>query len=201
MTIKRTKHSLSLNYFVGIDISDHIKEEIYCFIQNNMKQFNPFIQWIGMNEYHITLAYLGKITEEQRLRLIAVADQIKVPPLSIGIKGIGFYPPGKKPKSLWIGVDQGREAMNVFVEYIRSEIINKSGLIPKDFFYPHITIGRVKYDKSPEMNNLFSFIHKNWDYPFGKFKINSFHLYRITKNGYQHNHEIKLTKRPYLIIE
>jgi len=201
MKLNRIKPTLSLNYFVGIDISNHIKEEIYCFIKNNMTKFDSIVDWIGPNEYHITLAYLGKITEEQRQRLILVSDNIKIPPISIGIKGIGFYPPGKTPKSLWIGIDKGREAINVFSEHIRSQIANKAGLIPKNSFYPHITIGKVKYSKSPEIKELFSFIHENWDYPFGIFKINSFHLYRITKNGYQHNHEIKLIEKPYFILE
>lgn len=197
----KIKPSLSLNYFIGIDVPDHIKEEIHCFIIENMKKFDIIVDWIKISEYHITLAYLGKITEEQRLRLIAVSDQIKIPPLSISIKGIGFFPPGKNPKSIWIGVEQGREAINVISENIRSNIANKAGLIPKDSFYPHITIGKIKYNKSPEIKNLFNTIRINWDYPFGKFNINSFHLYRITKNGYQHNHEVKLIKKPYLIIE
>lgn len=201
MLKNKIKKTLSLNYFIGIDISNHIKEEIFYFRKKNMKKFDPIISWIEMNEFHITLAYLGKITEEQRNRLIAVSDQIQIPPFSIGIKGIGFFPPGKNPKCLWIGVDQGRELINTFAESIRNEIANKAGLLAKNSFYPHITIGKIKHTKNLYCKELFSFIHQNWDYPFGQFKIESFHLYKITKNGYQYNHEIKLRKKPYLIIE
>ncbi len=201
MIKQKIKFTLSSNYFVGIEIPDYIKEEIHYFIHNNMKKFDILVDWIQMNEYHITLAYLGKITEEQRLRLIMVFNQVKIPPFTISIQGTGFFPPGKNPKSIWIGVEQGRETINVISESIRSDIANKAGLIPKDFFYPHITIGKIKNNNSNEIKTLFHDIRTNWDYPFGKFNINSFHLYKIIKNGYQLNYEVKLIKRPSLIIE
>ncbi len=198
--IYKTKKKLSLNYFVGIDVSDHIKEEINYFIKEKMGKFSNLLNWINSHEYHITLAYLGKITEEQRLRLISVSDRIQFPPFSIGIQGIGFHPVGKKPNVLWVGVKDGREKINVFAESIRSKISNEAGLIPKDLYYPHITIAKTKH-LTKEKYDLFNFISKNWDYPFGNFKVDTFHLYRITKNGYSHNHEIKLKNLPYLRFE
>jgi len=198
--IRRTKPKLSLNYFVGIDIPTHIKEEINYFIREKMKKFDHLLDWINMFEYHITLGYLGKITEEQRLRLISVSDRIQFPPFSIGIQGIGFHPIGKNPKVLWVGVKRGREKINAFTENVRSRITNEAGLIPKDSYYPHITISKIK-NLNKDKYDLFDFVSKNWDYPFGDFKVDSFHLYRITKSGYTRNHEVKLKNLPYLHFE
>lgn len=195
----RTPPQKSLKYFVGIDVPAHIKEEINEFVKENSDVFSSHVDFFSKHEYHITLAYLGLITEEQRERLIAVSDKIIVPPFSISIQGLGFHPAGKNPKALWLGVGTGREKMNVFAENIRNQIMMKAGLMPKDKFVPHITIGKINPGTLGSRKNLFKFVNENWDYPFGSFKIESFHLYRITNSGYQYNHEIKL-KNPARLV-
>lgn len=194
----KTKPSIVFNYFVGIDIPNHIKEEIYLFCKEKMSEFNPYLDWIKYHEYHITLAYIGKITPEQRERLITVSDKIILPPFKISIQGLGFFPPNKKPKSLWIGIGSGRETLNVFGNKIRDEIAHKAGLVSQDKFFPHLSIAKIKNDTNN--SKMFDFIKDNWDYPFGSFKISEFHLMRISKDGYVFNHEIKLRSASQLFI-
>jgi len=195
----KTKPLICLNYFVGIDFPDHVKEEISVFIKHEMNDFNQTLNFIDPSEYHITIAYLGKITQEQRERLIQISDQIKFPPFAIEIQGFGFFPKGNNPKTLWIGIRSGREQMNVFSNKVRDEIAARAGLLARNIYFPHAVVANIR-DRT-DKSKLYDFIAQNWDYPFGAFQVKSFHLYRITKNGYQRNHEVKLKNDARLIIE
>lgn len=202
MNNKKIQFKKSLNYMVGIDIPIHIKEEINDFINKELKEFSPIIKWINKFEYHMTIAYIGQITQEQLDRLKIVSDQILCPPFTISVQGLCFFPPGKKPKYLRIGIKTGREKIKILAEKIRSNIANKAGLIPKNNFYPFITIGNINCDQDKIIKEkLFNFIYHNWDFPFGQFKIDNFHLYRITKNGYVHNHQVNLKNGPIQLWE
>lgn len=187
-----------LNYFVGIDVPGHVKEEIEHFTRNEMGELSPFVEWISALEFHMTLAYIGRITAEQRSRLIEVADQVRVPPFTIHIQGMGFHPPGKHPKSLWVGVGTGREKISVFGDRIRKDIAMKAGLVAHDRFVPHITVGKIV--QRPDRKKLLGAVREFWDYPFGAFRVESIHLFRLTKNGYAHNHEVKLRAVPNLFL-
>lgn len=197
--MNKIKPQITYNYFIGIDIPVHIKEEISYFCNTNMKNFNVYMKWINFHEYHMTLAFIGKITPEQRERLISASDQIILPPFTVNLQGIGFFPPGNKPKTLWIGIGTGREKINVFGNKIREEISKKSGLLPKDNFFPHVTISKINSDPENK-HDLYKFVKDNWNYPFGSFKVENFHLYRITKEGYVYNHEVKLRSKSKLLL-
>lgn len=195
MEEKRLPPTKSMKYLVGFDIADHIKEEIkYFFDTHILNKFSNTVKLIYPGEYHITLAYLGLITEGQRERLISVADRVEFEPFSLNIKGISFYPPGKSPKALWVGINQGREILQSFSRIVRQEITQKCGLMPKDEFFPHINVAKLK-NFSNEMSSLYKTIENIWDYPFGSFMVKSFHLYRVNDNGYTYNHEILLKKK------
>lgn len=195
------KKPLSLNYLVGIDIPEHIKEEINEFLLKKLGDYKPVLNMFSLFEYHMTIAYLGKITEEQRLRLIAASDTISFSPFSMSVQGIGLFPPGKKPKNIWIGISAGRDVINVFAQRIREEITLKSGLIAKNSFYPHITVAKIKENSTIDYKNMFNIIADNWNYPFGSFKVSSFHLFRINENRYIYNHEVKLSNHNNSILQ
>lgn len=187
---KRIKSRDKLKYFIGIDIPQYIKDEICVFRKKYFSNYNNCINWFGKYEFHMTLAYIGYITPTQRERLLTASDQVDFPKFTIDIAGMGFYPPGKKPKIIWVGVNRGREKINIFSQKVREIITQKSGLIPQDNFFPHVTIGKMKYNIIDE--RLYQLLQDNWDYPFGSFTVDSFHVYRIIKGGYTYNHEVKL---------
>jgi 2'-5' RNA ligase len=196
--MNKTKPKLSLNYIVGIKVPDYIKDEINCFIKNKLNNFYNIFDWINIYQYHLTFAYLGRISEDQRKKLITVSDKIQITPFSVSVRGLGFYPPGKNPRYLRLGIDDGREKLSSFAKFMRNEIAEKSGILPKDEFYPNITIAKIKQFKH-NVKDILKFINENWDYPFGQFKINEFHLYRITPHGYKENHKVILKKSKYFI--
>lgn len=187
--IKR-KAKNDLVYFAGIDVPEHIKHTINLFQRNRMGKFDDSMEWFGQYEFHLTLAYFGHVTQEQRDLLISISDTIKLPNFKVEISGLGFFPPGKNPKILWVGIGNGREMINAFGQKVRETLHKKSGIVPQDKFFPHITIGKVK--PKDDHSELFEFVRNNWNYPFGMFKVESFHLYRIVNGGYVHNHEVKL---------
>ena len=198
--IMKLKSKKSLKYFIGIDIPDHIKDEIVEFRKTKLDKFQQYVNWIDFNEFHITLAYIGLITEEQLARLITVSDNIIASPFTIHLQGLGFFPPHKNHKTVWLGIGTGREKIKIFGERIRQIIANKAGLIPKDRFFPHITVCKFKKGVPKIYNDLYKTVRDNWDYPFGAFQIKNFHLYRITKHGYEYNHEVKLKGRLSILL-
>lgn len=181
------------NYLLGIDVPQHIREEIKCFCLQKIN-FN-YLDLFHLNEYHFTIAYLGKLTPEQKNRIVCFMKLSQYKPFKIHIQGMGFLPPGKNPNKIWIGTGKGRNEINEFAKSIRKDIANKCGIIPQDNFFPHITIAKIK---SPS-NELFSIIKSNWDYPFGAHNVTSFNLYETSK--YEIEYKKKLQIYSSLIIE
>lgn len=101
--------------------------------------------WVRPENLHLTLAFLGGV-EPSRIEAIAaaLAPLSAHPSFAVELRGVGRFPPGGKPRVLWMGVGGGADRL----EAIASEVAER--LAPLGFspdrrpFHPHFTLARVK---------------------------------------------------------
>ena len=115
------------------------------------RQFkNEKIRLLKESNLHITLEFLGEVSECDKQQLIEKSNHIRVEPFEIELTNVGWW---KKPGVLWIGPEHIPQALTDLVESIK-QIVEQQGLeTDKRSYKPHVTIARkVKQIQLPEQS-------------------------------------------------
>lgn len=94
-------------------------------------------RWVDPRTLHLTLCFLGETPVEKRPELEASLDRAaRRAPFDIVWGGLGVFPALESPRIVWIGVEQGREALQELA----------AGWPQPDErpWAPHLTIGRQR---------------------------------------------------------
>jgi 2'-5' RNA ligase len=102
----------------------------------------PGARWIDVENYHITLRFIGDVDGRTADEIVERLDRIDRPEFQIRLDGIGSFG-SKKPHSVWAGVTPNPEMFALQAEIER--ICQRIGL-PADprKFTPHVTLARLK---------------------------------------------------------
>ena len=129
---------------------------------------------------HITLLFLGEVSEEKIERLIKKTEKLNFKSFEVKIKNTGAFPSEKKPQVFWAGVESS-EIKNLNVEI--KKMAEEAGIETEDReFQPHLTLGRIR-----EKCNLEKLIEENKK-EFGGFKVDEILLKKsvLTSEGFEH---------------
>jgi RNA 2',3'-cyclic 3'-phosphodiesterase len=102
----------------------------------------PGARWIDVENFHITLRFIGDIDGRTADEVVDRLDRIERPEFQLGLSGIGSFG-SKKPHSVFAGVTQAPEMHALQAEIER--ICQRLGL-PADprKFTPHVTLARLR---------------------------------------------------------
>src|SRR3954462_14404385 len=96
-----------MRLFVGIAISEPIREEISAYMQRLQSVCpNAAAKWVKPESLHVTLKFIGQ--SERLAEIERVLHSITAPPVQLTFQGVGFFTP-RKPQVFWVGVGAGRE--------------------------------------------------------------------------------------------
>lgn len=137
--------------FIAIELSPEIKDSLSV-IQSHLKYSGADVKWVAVNNIHLTLKFLGDITEEKCEKIKSVLDDIGAltKPFDISIKDIGTFPNINYPRVVWVGLDKGTAESKVLAENIAEGILKLGFEKDARAFEPHLTIGRVRSPKNKE---------------------------------------------------
>jgi RNA 2',3'-cyclic 3'-phosphodiesterase len=113
------------------------------------------------DQLHITLRFLASLDNEAIEKVIQTAHRIgeATVPFAVTVGGLGAFPSIKRPRVLWVGINQGEEDLVVLHDMLDYGLC-AVGLDPedKDPFRPHITLARVNLrggsSDAAELSNL-----------------------------------------------
>ena len=104
------------------------------------------VRWVRPEHLHLTLKFLGDVD----LRDIpdvcnAVAQAAaSVPPFNLRIAGAGAFPSLDRPRTVWLGADEGVEEMQALHDQIDTALAGLGYRAEQRRFRPHLTIGRAR---------------------------------------------------------
>jgi 2'-5' RNA ligase len=131
--------------FVAIPLPEEVRA-VLAKLQDELKTTGADVAWVEPENIHITLKFLGEITEEQRaafeaeLRRIAAA----APAFTASLDAVGAFPTMTSPRILWVGMKQGSERATALAAQCE-EAARKLGLRSEGrAFSAHATLGRVR---------------------------------------------------------
>jgi len=182
--------------FVAVDLDDRLKTHFVHLI-NKLDPGDGSVKWITRLGMHITLKFLGEISESQKSDVERVLNEVtnKNSSFSLQCRGAGTFPHNSKnPRVLWIGLDKN-QALDTLHRDIEEGM---AGLgFPKDnrLFHPHLTLGRVK--KKGQLNTVLSRFQPYHHEHFGEIIVKKVIYYKsiLKPAGAEHTvlseHELK----------
>ena len=98
--------------FIALELSDEIRSE-FSRITGILKGSGAAVKWVGPENIHLTLKFLGDVPKN---KINAVTDKLKnitadLSSFSITPGNIGVFPGWNRPRVIWIGVEQGGDAV------------------------------------------------------------------------------------------
>lgn len=130
--------------FIGLDFDEGLKEELYE-IQKVLKSNSKRGNWVPLSNFHITLKFLGDISEEQidGIDRIIKTASINTSPISITLDKLGYFNIRNNQYGvIWIGVKGEMMKLNTIYDIIEREMKSIGFPMEKRKFTPHITLGR-----------------------------------------------------------
>lgn len=111
-------------------------------VQFQLKRSLTGIRWVGLENLHFTLKFLGPVQEEKVVPIMNALEQAlsAIPRFSIIGRGIGVFPDIRKARVLWAGLE-GKPLGPLAVE-VEMALEPIGFAREKRAFRPHLTIGR-----------------------------------------------------------
>ncbi|MCA1442013.1 RNA 2',3'-cyclic phosphodiesterase [Ensifer sp. IC4062] len=114
----------------------------------------PGARWIDVENYHITLRFIGDVDGRTADEIVERLDRIERPEFQLQLTGTGAFG-SKKPHSVWAGVSNEPEMFALQAEIER--ICQRLGLPPDPRkFTPHVTLARLRSSRVGDVVNYLS---------------------------------------------
>jgi len=139
-----------MRLFIGVELADHLKTAAATAaarLRERLAREAPKVRvrWVEPDNLHITLWFLGEMSEPDAEALVTALEQsLGAPRFTLRVGGAGAFPEHGPPRALWLGLTTGREALQTIYERL-TRVLQPLGHEPeKRPFAPHLTIARVK---------------------------------------------------------
>lgn len=167
--------------FVAIDLPAAIQQELGRRQEDFRKKLFALggkdreINWVRPEGVHLTLKFLGEISEEQ---LHQAVDRLNtIPPFTkfeVEVTGFGFFPNIKRPRVLWAGL----VAPPILAELAAKvdAVVSEVGFAPeKRTFQPHLTLARFRNPLPlPDFGSVLGLPSED---SMGRFEVSEFYLF------------------------
>lgn len=176
-----------LRAFIAVELSEKFVPEIER-IESMLN--TPGIKLVEPAQVHITLKFLGNISEDNLEPIASALSQVNCKPFEARIKGVGVFPKPAYIRVIWLGAEGNFEALHGEVE----RVLAPFNFEKDDRFSAHATLARVKALK--EKAALLEKIKKLEDIDLGTTNVEYISLKKstLTPKGpiYETLREIKL---------
>jgi 2'-5' RNA ligase len=134
--------------FIALKLPEQVKEKLAEFC-GKLEEHVSFKKWVHTEDYHITLAFLGKAEKEQLSKLYPSLKETvaghKV--FSLRINHFGFFGRDDHPRIFWSGVER-EESLLELQQKVAENCLQAGFSLEKRPYTPHITLSRKLLESS-----------------------------------------------------
>ncbi|MEX2011777.1 MAG: RNA 2',3'-cyclic phosphodiesterase [Chloroflexota bacterium] len=120
-------------------------EEVQASAEAAARAQRSAVRWVRMDGLHVTLRFMGPTPEERIAELKAVVDDAaaSVAPFRVSIRGSGAFPSARRPRTLWLGIDDGAATLSALARRF-DDLLGKAGWPTDDRpVRAHLTLARA----------------------------------------------------------
>ena len=103
------------------------------------------VRWVRPEGIHLTLKFLGD-TPLPRVEAVKTAlsqAAAEIGPFSFTVGSLGCFPNARRPRVLWVGVDEPTGALVRLRDAVEAHVAPLGFPTERRAFHPHLTLGRV----------------------------------------------------------
>lgn len=134
--------------FVALPLSDDAAAAVGSIVAEVRGQRLPAgmrdVRWVRLDGLHLTLRFLGPTAEDRIEPTIAavLGAAARHAPLQIAIEGSGAFPAGPRPRTLWLGLTDGLDAVQRLAADVSAHLVDAGWPMDPRPFRPHLTLAR-----------------------------------------------------------
>lgn len=134
-----------MRLFIALDIPAEVRERLVQYLAR-VAALAPDARWARIESLHITLKFIGEVSESKVAEIKPALAAIKASPFEVQIRDVGFFPNPRGARVFWAGVRASEALPHLAIEI--EGALEKPGIAhEKKAYHPHLTLARA-----PERN-------------------------------------------------
>ena len=131
--------------FLAVGLPGEAREAL-AVLQQQLEAARADVKWVEPANLHLTLKFLAEITDAQRVQVEQLVRRIagRLATFSMRLGALGAFPSMTAPRVVWVGCEEGREALARLAEAIEQDTAPLGLGSNNRPFAAHLTIGRVR---------------------------------------------------------
>jgi len=136
-----------LRTFIAIELDEPMREAL-ARVQEELQVAAPpgSVRWVRPESIHLTLKFLGDtpVAQVEEIKQALAAAAAEVAPFSFTVEGLGCFPNSRRPRVLWVGVEEPTGALETLWQAVEAHVAPLGWPTEGRGFQPHLTLGRVQ---------------------------------------------------------
>lgn len=138
--------------FIAIHLPSEIRHNLEQVLKDLYSRWPQApVRWVPAGNIHLTLKFLGEVSTANLPLLIKslAAEAARRPAFEISVGGLGAFPSLRRPRVVWVGVEAPPE-LGALQHGVEAEMAHLGYAPEERAFSPHLTLGRVARNVSPD---------------------------------------------------
>ncbi len=131
--------------FIALELDDSLRRFLSNVI-HQMSQQLPDLSWVDPAGIHLTLAFLGELSDEQLAAAMQAADAAshQVTPFELRLKEPGIFGSPRQPRVIWMGIEETSGTLTRLYGVLNRELEQRGFEVETRPFSPHLTLARIR---------------------------------------------------------
>lgn len=167
----------TIKTFIALRVAQRVNNNVSSVVSRLAARCDHFT-WVEPENLHVALNYVGAVNDvevPELCKLIKQAVEVHEP-FEMSLRHVGGFPNAEQPRTLWIGVEEGIDALNSLYKSLESVLHHWGVNKDRNPFVPHMTLGRI--GRSGRWNDeLLELVHKLRNHDGGICSVNEVIVY------------------------
>ncbi len=122
----------------------------------------PRLNWVNPAGIHLTLAFLGELSDEQLTQASQAAASAaqNIAPFDYRLSHLGIFGSPRQPRVFWVGIEDPSGRLQNLQHAINAELVQRGFEVDTRPFSPHLTLARIKVPlQAEEQQRLQHILH------------------------------------------
>ncbi|MHB8596842.1 MAG: RNA 2',3'-cyclic phosphodiesterase [Ktedonobacteraceae bacterium] len=146
--------------FIALELNEALQHYLSGMIRQ-MASALPGLRWVDPLSIHLTLAFLGELTDEQLVEAMqtAMVAAQSIAAFDYRLAHVGIFGSQRQPRVIWIGIEEPSGTLLRLHRVLNRELEQRGFAVDTRPFSPHFTLSLIKVPlKLEEVQTLQRFL-------------------------------------------
>jgi len=131
--------------FIALELDESLQRFLGNVIHRLAQQL-PSVRWVDPTGIHLTLSFLGELSDEQLSVAKQAADAAaqQITPFEFRLKELGMFGSQRQPRVIWMGIEESSGNLFRLHGVLNRELELRGFEVDTRPFSPHLTLARIK---------------------------------------------------------